>query len=96
MSKAAFQRELTLFQNWYNGEKPHSTLDGATPDEIYFGRMPVCQAPRFEPRTAWPRGLPCARPKTLIKGQPGVRLELTVEFIAGLRHLPRIRLQRVA
>ena len=96
MVKRTFQRELTLFQDWYNAERPHSTLEGTTPDEIYFGRKPACRASRFEPREAWPRRSPCARPQTLIKGQPGVRLEIRVEFIAGRRHLPRIRLQRVA
>lgn len=96
MLKAAFQRELTLFQNWYNGERPHSTLQGATPDEVYFNKQLAYKSPRFEPREAWPRGSPCARPQTLVKGQPGVCLELTVKFVAGRRHLPRISLQRVA
>ena len=35
-----FQRELNLFCSWYNQERPHSTLEGATPDEIYFARRP--------------------------------------------------------
>jgi hypothetical protein len=32
----------------------------------------------------------------LIKGKPGVRLELDVEFQAGRRHLPIVRVQRAA
>ena len=92
----SFQREVSLFNGWYNQHRPHMTLDGATPDEVYFGRRPACRAPRFEPRAAWPRGSPCAKPRTLVKGQPGVKLCLTVEFVAKRRHLPRTTLTRVA
>jgi transposase InsO family protein len=44
----ALRRELELFSNWYNGHRPHDTLDSATPDEIYFDRRPACREPRFE------------------------------------------------
>jgi transposase InsO family protein len=94
--RRALQRELTLFLRWYNESRPHMTLAGATPDEVYYARRPACRAPRFETRAAWPRGSPCARPQTLVKGQPGVRLDLTVEFTANRRHLPRVRLTRAA
>jgi len=40
---------------WFNAERPHTFLGGATPDEIYFGRMPACRKPRLEPRHRWPR-----------------------------------------
>jgi len=36
------------------------------------------------------------RPQTLIKGQPGTRIELAVMFKAGRKHLPVITLRRVA
>jgi hypothetical protein len=32
----------------------------------------------------------------LVKGQPGVRLELSVEFLAKQRHLPRVGIRRAA
>jgi hypothetical protein len=89
-------RELNFFILWYNQERPHSTLGGATPDEVYFGRRPPCRAPRFEPRTGWPRASPCAQPQTLVKGQPGIQLCLTVEFVGHRRHLPRVKLTRAA
>ncbi|MCX5671032.1 MAG: hypothetical protein NTU94_06905 [Planctomycetota bacterium] len=41
-------------------------------------------------------GVRHARPQTLIKGQPGVRIELAVTFEAGRRHLPVVTLRRVA
>ena len=90
------RRELELFLGWYNAERPHMTLQGATPDEIYFGRRPASRMPRFEPRAAWPRASPCARPRVLVKGQAGAKLELVVEFVSGRRHLPRVALRRVA
>ena len=37
-----------------------------------------------------------AKPQVLVKGQPGVRLELAVEFLANQRHLPRVTIQRAA
>jgi hypothetical protein len=61
-----------------------------------LGGRPDNRAPRFELRARWPRGSPCARPQTLIKGAPGVRLELAVTFEARRKHLPIISLKRVA
>ena len=37
---------------------------------------------RYKPRSVWPRASPGARPRTLVKAQPGVRLQLTAEFTA--------------
>ena len=56
------REELGRFVGWYNESRPHTTLKGATPDEVYHGRHPTCRYPRFEPRTHWPRGSPCAKP----------------------------------
>ena len=92
----SFQHELDLFCVWFNANRSHTTLKGATPDEVYFKRRPACRAPRFEPRAAWPRGSPCATPRTLVKGQPGASLNLSVKFLARRRHLPLVTLTRVA
>jgi hypothetical protein len=87
-----FRRELDLYLVWYNGRRPHTALGGATPDERYFGRRPANRTPRWEPREKWPRGSPCAAPQTLVKGRPGVRLELAVAFEDGRTHLPIVTL----
>src|SRR5207245_2086493 len=60
--------------DWYNQHRPHSTLGGQTPDELYFERFPANRRPRLEPRSTWPRGSPCALPHALVAGKPGARL----------------------
>ena len=93
---ADFERELALYFFWHNSHRPHAWLKGATPDEIYHRRRQEIRAPRFEPRRQWPRRSPCASPRTLIRGQPGVRLQLSVQFLADRRHLPLVTLKRFA
>ncbi|MBZ5637308.1 MAG: DDE-type integrase/transposase/recombinase [Acidobacteriia bacterium] len=93
---AAIRRELALYVDWYNAERPHSRLAGRTPDEIYFGKFPISWRPRFEPRTRWPRRSPCAMPHALVRGRPGTVVELDVAYRAGRRHLPIISLKRAA
>jgi putative transposase len=96
LSRRTFHQELSLFVRWYNADRPHTTLAGATPDEVYFNRRPGCRAPRFEPRPGWPRSSPCAAPQTLVKGKPGVELQVNIEFVARRRHLPRVTITRAA
>ena len=94
--RGQFLRELHLFADWFNRHRPHMTLGGRTPHEVYEGLPPTNRAPRFEPRPRWPRGSPCAKPQTLVKGQPGVRLELQVTYHKGRKHLPLVMLLRAA
>jgi len=96
LCQRTFQQGVSSYANWYNEYRPHTALCGATPNEIYLGRRPANRLPRFEPRLRWPRGSPCARPQVLVKGKPGVRLELAVTFQGGRKHLPVITLARVA
>jgi transposase InsO family protein len=91
-----FQQQVKSYTAWYNTHRPHTFLNGATPDERYFGHPPANRAPRFELRAKWPRGSPCAKPQALVKGQPGARRELVVTFEHGQRHLPVVELRRVA
>ena len=93
---AEFQRELSFFLRWYNGERPHGFLEARTPDEVYFRRRPACRAPRFEPRARWPRRSPCAGPQALVRGRPSATVELALSHRAGRKHLPIVTLRRVA
>jgi putative transposase len=97
LNRNAFRRELDAYVTWFNAERPHSFLLGATPDEVYFRRMPACRRPRLEPRPRWPRRSPCAQPHALVRGRPGVTgLELAVEARHGRKHLPVVTLRRAA
>ena len=88
--------ELHLFAAWYNEHRPHATLKSATPDEVYFGRRLACRAPRWEPRAACPRASACAEPLAIVKGRPGVALQVDIRFAARRRHLPVVTLTRAA
>ena len=92
----AFLRELTAIMEWYNRSRPHSWLGGKTPEEVYFGRFPANRRPRFEPRSRWPRGSPCAKPWALTRGSPGAKLTIDVSFYKGRKHLPVVKLRRAA
>jgi transposase InsO family protein len=94
--REAFRRELRSTVEWYNAFRPHTWLGGRTPDEVYFGKFPANRRPRFEPRTRWPRGSPCAKPWALVRGKPGAKVAMEVTFHAGRKHLPIITVKRAA
>jgi hypothetical protein len=94
--RAVIRRDLHYFCDWYNVCRPHTTLEGKTPHEVYFGQRPACRRPRIEPRPGWPRGSPCARPQALVAGQPGDRFSLEIEHYARRPHLPVVTLRRAA
>jgi transposase InsO family protein len=96
LRREKIREELSRFAGWYNGHRPHMTLKGSTPDEVYHRQHPTCRYPRLEPRGHWPRASPCAQPRVPIRGWPGQRLELNVEFHAGRKHLPIVTLRRAA
>ncbi len=95
-SRRHLRRELAYYFEWYNEHRPHMKLHGPTPHEVYHSRRPANRQPRFEPRPLWPRPSPCARPQVLVKGQPGARFDIHVEYLHGRRHLPIVALKRAA
>lgn len=101
-TKGATDRELPAQYHehsvvWlYSEHRPHTALGGRTRNEVYFHRFPAHRRPRCEPRPRWPRGSPCARPWALVKGKPGVDLELEVTYYAGRQHLPIVQLRAAA
>ena len=94
--REAFLKVLLATVEWYNDSRPHTWLGGKTPNEVHFNIFPANRRPRFEPRSRWPRGSPCARPWALVRGRPGAKLILEVSSHRGYKHLPIIRLKRVA
>jgi putative transposase len=94
--ETGFRRSLDHFLGWYNAHRPHTSLKGRTPNEVYFRLRPANRRPRIEPRKRWPRRSPCAGPRTLVAGQPGDRFTLGVDFLGRCRHLPVVLLKRAA
>jgi len=92
-----FRQACVDFFDWYNEHRPHMTLKGKTPNEVYSKeKFPANRRPRIEPRAEWPRGSPCAKPQTLVAGQPGDRFRLDIEFYQSRQHLPIVTLKRAA
>jgi len=91
-----FRSQLISFLDWYNEYRPHMKLGGRTPNEVYFRQPPANRRPRIEPRTHWPRRSCCARPQTLVAGQPGDRFTMQVGHLNRQRHLPIVTLRRAA
>jgi transposase InsO family protein len=96
MCRTTFRNELKLFIDWYDEHRPHSALDGCTPYEIYHSLPPANRQPRCEPRSQWPRKSRCAKPQTLVAGQPGTEFTLNIDFVEGRKHLPTVTLKRAA
>ena len=94
--QVAMIREMNGLIDWTNQHRPHTSLSGKTPDEVYFRRFPAHRRPRIEPRPHWPRASPCAKPQVLVAGTPGARFHVEVEHLHGHSHLPVVTLRRAA
>jgi putative transposase len=94
--QSEYEQEASLIIDWYNEHRPHNTLDGKTPNEIYFSRPAGSEQPRHEPRQRWPRGSPCATPQAEIAGEAGDPIVLEIDCVEGRRHLPVISTRRAA
>ena len=91
-----FRQEVLQYVLWYDGCRPHASLFGRTPDEVYYERPPANEDPRYEPRRRWPKESSCVDPQAPIKGRRGNRLELCVDYLEGRRHLPIVELKPAA
>ena len=92
----AMIQEMNGLIDWTNQHRPHTTLGGKTPDEVYFRRFPAHCRPRIEPRPNWPRASPCAKPQVLVAGKPGDRFHVEVSHLHRHSHLPVVTLRRAA
>ncbi len=96
LRREAFHQELTWFGNWYNQSRPHSSLHGKTPHEVYHNVLPACERPRYEPRARWPHSAPCTSPHAPIVGRCGARIRLDMRYHRGRKHLPIVELRQAA
>ncbi|MFT5524461.1 MAG: hypothetical protein ACI9HK_002415 [Pirellulaceae bacterium] len=69
--QSQYEQEAQRIVDWYNEHRPHMTLEGKTPNEVYVSREAANEQPRFELRKLWPRDSPCAEPQVEIEGEPG-------------------------
>ena len=94
--QSRFEHEVACIIDWFNDSRPHMTLDGKTPNEVYFSHEPANERLRIEPRKNWPRGSPCAKPQVGVDGDPGQPAIIEIGCLEGRCHLPVIRVRRAA
>jgi transposase InsO family protein len=96
LRRSALTRSMAEYATWHNEHRPHQSLRGKTPNEIYFGRPAANERPRIEPRARWPLDSPCAAPQAPVEGfqKPGQRFTLWIRHRQG--RLPIVRLTRAA
>jgi transposase InsO family protein len=90
------RHEVACYATWFNQHRPHTALGGRTPIEVYRGLSPANEAPRFEPRSRWPRKSRCASPGAVVKGRRGARLKVILGRFENRPHLPIVELRRAA
>ena len=88
-------REMKLWRTWYNGSRPHDSLNGRTPDEVYFRKRAANTLPRIEPRLGVTHRTPCAKPRVTYAGRAGAKVHVELSFLEGRHHLPIVTTTRV-
>jgi transposase InsO family protein len=97
LSLARMQSEVDAFVLWFDEHRPHRSLSGATPNEVYEGRPLARDGPRFEPRRRYPLGrTPSSGAPKAVRGRRGARLRLGVRYVEGRKHLPVVELRWAA
>ena len=75
--------EIGRYVRWYNEARPHRSLGGATPCEIFDGAKPANRLARVEPRARYPIESRCAAPAARVRGRRAVKLELVAGGFDG-------------
>jgi len=94
LRQTAFCASLARFEDWYNEVRPHSSIGGATPDDVFHRRRPANRRRRFEPRARYPAKGACAAPWAPARAKIGARLDLVATSFQGARHLAQIEIRR--
>jgi hypothetical protein len=87
--------ETKLFFDWYNKYRPHMTLNGKIPNEVYYHHHTANAKPRIETRPKVKHSTPCAKPRMCIAGKSGTKIKLHLEFLEGRLHLPIFKVERI-
>jgi len=96
MHVVRMRQETACYIGWYNQHRPHQSLDGATPLEIYESAMPANRRPRYEPRKHWPAVSGCSAPYAEPRPEQGKCLRMALTFADKYKQLPIIQLREVA
>lgn len=91
-----FRTEVRWIVEYYNGHRPHTFLNGRTPNEACSPNIPANITPRFEPRKRWPAESKCAAPQASLKDEPGKKFRLHISYYEGRKYLPIVELKAVA
>ena len=82
--------EVTTFVEWFNQDRPHQGLAGATPNEVYFDGERARNGPRYDVREPYPTR------DAKVRAEAGTAVELRVHQYRGRAHLPVIELRQAA
>ena len=82
--RKVMHRKMKFYIDWYNEHRPHESLQGCTPKEIYENIEPAHERNRFEPRESSP-----AKHRKR-------RLCLQVKFYGRSRCLPVVEIKQAA
>ena len=93
-SQSDFENELALWMQWYNSHRSHKSLRGRTPDEVYFKMRAANTLPRIGPRFGLIHSSPCAKPRTMMAGKAGRKVNVQLSFLEGRKHLPILKVLR--
>jgi hypothetical protein len=95
LTTEAFERELLTYALWYNEHRPHQSLQGRTPNEVYESRFPARDMPHIEVRRM-PKGKHSDTAVVERLTEKAPRLRLVVKHFENRRHLPIVELERAA
>jgi len=92
--QSAFCASLARLEDWYNEVRPHSSIGGATPAEVFDGRRPANRRRRYEPRAKYPARGACAAPWAPARAKIGARMDLVATPFRSARHLAQVEIRR--
>ena len=93
-NQSEFEHKLSLWSTWYNSHRPHMSLNGRTPDEVFFKKRAANTLPRIEPRVGLKHSSPCAAPRVMMAGKAGRKVNIQLSFLEGRQHLPILNVLR--
>jgi transposase InsO family protein len=95
LSQIAMRAALSRYFLWYDTCRPHKSLGGATPAEVWNGEVPANESGRLEPRARYPDRAPCAAPRIPV-ARRCLALKVKVEFLEGDPNLPVVEIREAA